>query len=108
MITGFDDAVKGLKQGDAKTVRVRSDEAYRPYDASLRTEVDRVLFAAEGVDPKVGMELDVRSETGKTVAVRITDIADTRITLDANHPLAGKDLIRQVPRPRSHRSEDAS
>ena len=96
IISGFHQAVQGMKAGDSKTERIASHDAYGPYEPSLRVDVDRALFSAEGVNPRVGMELEVNDGAGNTVPVRVADVADTRITLDANHPLAGKDLIFDI------------
>ncbi|WP_447978373.1 FKBP-type peptidyl-prolyl cis-trans isomerase [Candidatus Nitrospira bockiana] len=96
LIRGFHQAVLGMKPGDSKTEKIPSELGYGPHQESLCVTVDPALFVAEGVHPDVGMELEVRSPDGNAVPVRVTEVSEVGVTLDANHPLAGKDLIFDI------------
>ncbi len=91
VIPGFEDAVEGMEPGDEKTVDIPSDEAYGPYRDDMVLEVDRGQLP-EDLDPEVGQRLQLRQQNGEVVNVTLTEISDEEVTLDANHPLAGKDL----------------
>jgi peptidylprolyl isomerase len=96
VIPGFEQAVLGLEPDQSKTFTIPCAEAYGPYRQEMVMDVDRSQFPDE-VEPKVGQQFDVkRGEEGKVARVRIIDIAGDKITLDANHPLAGKDLTFEV------------
>ena len=91
VIPGFEEAVEGMEPGDEKTVDIPSDEAYGPYRDDMVLEVDRGQLP-EDLDPEVGQRLQLRQQNGEVVNVTLTEISDDEVTLDANHPLAGKDL----------------
>jgi peptidylprolyl isomerase len=91
VIPGVEQAVMGMDVGESKTVTVSSDQAYGPHMDQLVQTVDKARIP-DHVTPEVGKQLLVRDEQGKTLTLQITDIGDETITLDANHPLAGKDL----------------
>ncbi len=92
VIKGFDDGVTGMKVGDKKTINIPVDEAYGPVNEGMLVEFPRSNFPPEMV-PEVGMQLNMTSGDGQVIPVVITDIKDDIISLDANHPLAGEDLI---------------
>ncbi len=95
VIPGFEDAVVGMSQGEKKTVRIESKEAYGPhYDEGIIV-VDRANFP-DDLKPKLGDVLQIPQQDGDPLIVTITEITDTKITLDANHPLAGKDLTFDI------------
>jgi peptidylprolyl isomerase/FKBP-type peptidyl-prolyl cis-trans isomerase SlpA len=91
VIPGFEEAVEGMEPGDEKTVEIPSDEAYGPYRDDMVLEVDRDQLP-DDLDPEVGQRLQLRQQNGEVVNVTLTEISDAEVTLDANHPLAGKDL----------------
>lgn len=91
LIPGFEKAVVGLGQGESTTVDIPSAEAYGEAREDLVITVPKDQLPAD-VEPQVGMQLQVNQPDGQPVPVRITDVGDTELTLDANHPLAGKDL----------------
>lgn len=95
VIPGFDEAVRGMNIGDKKTINIPSDEAYGPRVDALVQEVAREGMNLD-VEPQVGMNLLMQLPDGNQIPVAITDVTDTHITLDANHPLAGKDLTFDV------------
>jgi peptidylprolyl isomerase len=95
-IPGFDKAVIGMKVGEKKTVTIPMDEAYGPHDDSLVVDVPRSNFRSD-TEPKVGQLVPITAPDGQVVALMITAISDNgTVTLDANHPLAGKDLTFDI------------
>jgi FKBP-type peptidyl-prolyl cis-trans isomerase 2 len=92
VIKGFDDGVQGMTVGEKKTIEIPFLQAYGPEDPSMIIEfpVDRL---PEDLKPEIGMQLNMNNTEGQQFAVTITDITDENIVLNANHPLAGKDLI---------------
>jgi peptidylprolyl isomerase len=95
IIPGFEQAVIGMAPGQSKTERIASEYAYGPRREDMIIEVDRSRLPNE-VDPKVGEPLQIRTMDGRTAPAIITDVGDESITIDANHPLAGLDLIFDI------------
>lgn len=95
VIQGFEEAVTGMTVGDTKEQKIPAEMAYGPYFDDLSLDVKKDQLPADMV-PAVGQQLEVGQEDGSTVPVRITAIAEDSITLDANHPLAGKDLTFNI------------
>lgn len=95
VIPGFEQAVEGMEPGDTKTEELSPDEAYgqRREDMVMELERDQI---PEDVDPQVGQQLQLRMQNGQTVPVVITDLGEESVTIDANHPLAGKKLIFEI------------
>ena len=90
VIAGFDEAVTGMKVGDSKTVNIPSDEAYGPHHADLVHSVNRDQIPEE-IDLFVGARLQASGPEGP-VNLMVTEVGDKTVAMDANHPLAGKDL----------------
>jgi len=96
MIPGFEKAVLGMKVGEKKTITIPSDEAYGPRLDNMVIEVPRERLPSD-LTPEVGMQLVMAAPDGSTIPVTIVEVTDnTTVTLDANHPLAGKDLTFDV------------
>lgn len=95
VIPGFDEAIQGMAVGDKKTVVIPAEEAYGPHDADLVAVVDRDQIP-EDLDPEIGQQLEVSFEDGGSSIVTITAVAESNVTLDANHPLAGKELTFEL------------
>lgn len=95
VIPGFENAVIGMKVGDTKKVSVPPEEAYGNYSEDLVVVIDRAQIP-DHIDPELGMMLQVRSQEGTTTNVTITDISEDTVTLDGNHPLAGKELTFEI------------
>lgn len=98
VIPGFDEAVRGMNVGDKKTINIQSDDAYGPRVDSLVQAVPREGMNLGEIEPEVGMNLLMQLPDGNQIPVAITDVTDTHITLDANHPLAGQDLTFDIER----------
>ena len=96
MIKGFEEAVKGMEEGDEKTVEIPSDKAYGEPREDLFVEVSKDELP-DSIDAEVGMQLQVQQKgTGQNIPVVISEIKDDVLVLDANHPLAGKDLVFDI------------
>ena len=95
VIRGFDRAVEGMSAGDRKSIHIPAGEAYGPYREDLMVAVDRAQFPPN-VPPEVGQQLQVGMDDGGVLDVTVTEIDDDSVTLDANHPLAGQDLLFEL------------
>ena len=94
MIPGFEKAVDGMEVGDSKQVKIPSQEAYGEKKQEMIMEVPKGDFPSN-ITPEVGQQLAVNTQ-GKQVPVVITEMRDDTVVLDANHPLAGKDLTFDI------------
>jgi peptidylprolyl isomerase len=91
VISGFDEAVAGMNLNETKTVTIAADKAYSPHNPEMVATVGKDQFP-EHLKPEVGQQLQMRQAESQTIVVTVTDISESDVTLDANHPLAGKDL----------------
>lgn len=92
VIPGLERAIVGMKPGESKTEVIPSDQAYGPYDAEMVFKVGRNRFPND-VKPELGQDLQIQHPNGRSAQVLVTAVSESTVTLDANHPLAGKDLI---------------
>ncbi|MEJ2740800.1 MAG: peptidylprolyl isomerase [Dehalococcoidia bacterium] len=95
LIPGFENAVIGMNVGDVKTIQIPSQEAYGPYMENMKITVDKAKLP-EDMELKIGMNLTLRGSDERKLNVRVIDIAENTVTMDANHPLAGKDLMFDI------------
>ena len=95
MIPGFEKAVLGMKVGQSKTVTIPAAEAYGPHRDEMVMVIPRTQLP-QGMTPKVGQKLQTTTNDGANLTVTVTAVSDTTVTIDANHPLAGKDLIFEI------------
>jgi len=96
LIPGFEKAVIGMEEGDSTTVELDSEDAYGERREDLELEVSKSDLP-DNIDPQVGMQLQMQQqENGQAVPVQITAVEDDYVKLDANHPLAGKDLTFDI------------
>lgn len=91
IIPGLDAAIPGMAVGDTKTVQVPSDQAYGAVNESASQAVPRSQIP-DNIPLDVGTQLQMQTPQGQVVQVTVTEVNDDEVTLDANHPLAGKDL----------------
>ena len=94
VIPGFEEAVIGMQPGESKTVKIPADKAYGPHRKDLLAEVDRSQI--QETELEVGQELVLQHPSGNLVRVTVLDISETSVIVDANHPLAGKDLTFEI------------
>jgi peptidylprolyl isomerase len=91
LIPGFEEAVVGMKPGDSKTTEVPVEKAFGPYRESMATVVPKSQFAAHWqIEPRVGQRVQIPQSDGPPMNVTVTEVTASEVTLDANHPLAGK------------------
>lgn len=92
VIKGFDNGLMGMAIGDKKTIEIAVDEAYGPKDPQMIMEFPLDRFPPD-VKPELGMQLNMTNSQGQHIPVVVVDVKDDAVILDANHPLAGEDLI---------------
>lgn len=95
VIPGFEKAVVGMKVGDSKTETIPCAEAYGEKRDDLLIKAPRDKMP-EGSEPQVGQQLQMTTQQGQQVPVQITEVGESEVTLDANHPLAGRDLTFEI------------
>ena len=95
VISGFEEAVIGLKKGDEKEIKLESEEAYGNYDSTLKREIPKDVIP-EGQEIKEGTIIVMQTPEGYKLPARIVSISDDSFTIDLNHPLAGKKLIFNI------------
>ncbi len=97
VIAGFERGVVGMNVGDKKVIEIEIDDAYgERIDALVRT-IERSGMNLD-VEPQAGMNLIMQLADGNQIPVAITEVTETHVTLDANHPLAGQRLIFDLER----------
>lgn len=95
VIPGFEEAIIGMQEGTKKTVNISSDQAYGPYQDDLVIEVSKNKLP-DNLKLELGQKLTMKMNDNSQIMVTVTDIRDEAISIDANHPLAGKDLTFDI------------
>ncbi|TVP46052.1 MAG: peptidylprolyl isomerase [Mongoliibacter sp.] len=95
MIKGFDAAVQGMEIGQEKSVTIPSNEAYGEKRDDMMLDIPLTQVPPH-IKPEIGMELSLQNQQGQPVPVRVVGVEEEKIILDANHPLAGQDLIFDI------------
>ncbi len=95
VIPGFDDGVMNMKVGNAKTINIPFTEAYGPVQEEMIIDFPRNQFP-EDMQPEPGMQLQMSDKSGQNFPVVVVSSTDEVVKLDANHPLAGKDLTFEL------------
>ena len=95
VIRGFEEAVIGMNPGDSKTATIPADKAYGPRSEEMVLEVDRDQVPQD-MELEVGQRLQVPQPAGQPILVTVTQLSEKSVTLDGNHPLAGKDLTFDI------------
>ncbi|MBL7748449.1 MAG: peptidylprolyl isomerase [Chitinophagaceae bacterium] len=92
VIKGFDEGVTGMTVGEKKTINIPFNEAYGPRNPEMIIEMPKDRFPKD-MEIAVGMPLGMSDQNGQQFQVTIVEIKEEAVMLDANHPLAGQDLI---------------
>ena len=92
VLTGLEEAVKGMSVGEKATKKVPSEKAYGARHDEWVLEVGRDKLP-EDWQPEIGLHLDIPQKNGQTTVATVTRISEKTVTLDFNHPLAGNELI---------------
>ncbi|MDJ0618343.1 MAG: peptidylprolyl isomerase [Calothrix sp. MO_192.B10] len=95
VIAGFEAAMVGMGIGESKTVTIPSDKAYGPHRQELVMVVEKEQIPTD-VSLDVGQLLQVSQSNGEVIPVVVTDVSESQVTLDANHPLAGQELTFDI------------
>jgi len=95
LIPGVEKAVEGMNVGESKTVKVLPEQAYGQRHDELVEVVGRDKFPKD-VKPQVGQQFEVPQQEGQSIVVRVVDVSEQSVTLDGNHPLAGRDLTFEL------------
>ena len=94
VIAGFEEAVLGLTKGDKTSVTIPVEAAYGPKQDDLIMNVEKSQLPPD-LNPVVGDRLEMKGE-GQQLVVTVTEVTADSVTLDANHPLAGKALNFEI------------
>ena len=95
VIPGFEEAIVGMTPGESKTATIPSENAYGPHRPEMVLTVERQQIP-DDIPLEVGQQMQIRQPDGGTVPVIVTEMAEGKVTLDANHPLAGETLIFEI------------
>lgn len=95
MIKGFDAAVDGMGLGEKVTAEIPAAEAYGESRTDMIFDVPKSNLPAD-MKPEVGQQLAMSQPNGQQVPVRVKEVHDDKVVIDANHDLAGKDLIFDI------------
>lgn len=94
ILRGLERALEGLRAGDTKQVYVGPDDAYGPVKPEACVEVPNDQLGVK--NPRRGMVLETKTESGQKLVGHIKEILDDKIIIDLNHPLAGKELYFEI------------
>ncbi len=95
VIPGFDKAVTGMTVGEAQKVEIPADDAYGPHDPANQQPFPRDKVP-DGTPLDIGTRLQTSGPEGQPIMVTVAEVTDEHVVLDANHPLAGKDLTFEI------------
>ena len=95
VIPGFEKAAIGMSPSDSTMVEVPAAEAYGLHREEMVAVVGREQLP-EHLEPHVGQQLTAQAENGQVIPIKVIDVTETHVTLDANHPLAGQDLTFDI------------
>jgi len=95
VIKGFDEGVSGMKVGEKKTINIPVEEAYGARSEDMLIEFPKDRFPKD-MEIKEGMQLMMSNGTGQNIPVIVEEVKDDAVILDANHPLAGEDLVFDI------------
>lgn len=92
MIKGFDDAVLGMTTGESKQITLEPEDAYGNHNKEMVIEMQKANLP-EDMEVTDGMQLQLSNPEGQPIMATVINIGEDAVTLDANHPMAGKTLI---------------
>ncbi len=95
VIAGMDAGIAGLTVGEKKVLEIPSADAYGPIEPSARQAIPRESIC-DDIPLEIGTQLQMQTPDGQVLPVTVVDVDDATVTLDANHFLAGKDLVFEV------------
>lgn len=95
LIKGFEQGIIGMKVGEEKEIKLSPEAAYGPHRSELVKDMPKDCFPQDQ-DIQVGMVFMISLQDGREIPVKISNVSEETITVDINHPLAGKTLIFTV------------
>lgn len=95
VIEGMDSELPGMTVGEKKTLNIPCDKAYGPLNPAARQAIPREGIP-DHIPLEIGTQLQMQSPEGQVLPVTVVEVDEATVTLDANHPLAGKDLIFDI------------
>ena len=95
VIPGLESAVVNMSPGESKTAQISAANAFGPHRQEMTQTINRYQLP-EHLRPVAGQKLQDQQEDGRVIDVMVTDVSESTVTLDANHPLAGKDLTFDI------------
>ena len=95
LIPGFEQGIVGMGVNEKKLIEIPFNEAYGEVKEELIQEVSKSNLPSD-LTPEVGMQLQSNGQDGSTILVTIVKVEEDKIVVDANHPLAGKDLLFDI------------
>jgi FKBP-type peptidyl-prolyl cis-trans isomerase 2 len=95
LIPGFEQGVVGMSENESRVITIPAEDAYGPHRDEMVIAVPREELP-DGLNPQPGQHVDIRLQNGQTRTAAVTEASEKAITLDINHPLAGKDLVFDV------------
>jgi len=95
VIPGFEQGVVGMEVGEKKNISISPEEGYGIRNEELVAVIEKTLLPSD-VDTSVGQQLQVKQQDGNVIQLVVTAETEENVTLDANHPLAGKTLLFDV------------
>ena len=95
VIKGLDEAIRGMKEGEEKKFTLTADKAYGMRREEWKLDLPKDKLPEEW-PLAVGLNLEIPRDDGKVSVATVTNISEMTVTIDFNHPLAGKDLIFEV------------
>lgn len=95
LIPGFENGILDMKVNEKKTIEIPAEQAYGDTREELIQEVPMSELPEE-IKPEVGMQLISKAPDGREIPLMVSEVKAESIMVDANHPLAGKDLIFDV------------
>jgi FKBP-type peptidyl-prolyl cis-trans isomerase SlyD len=94
IIPGLESRMYGMKEGEKRKIEVPAEEAYGPSDPNLIQKVPREYF--QGIQLEIGLPLQAQTPEGQIINMIVIDFDDNTVTVDLNHPLAGRDLVFEI------------
>ena len=95
IVPGFSEAVIGMKPGESKTVEIPVKKAYGPHRKDMIAVIERSKLPAH-LNPEIGQRLRIDQADGQKIPATVIKVSASSVTLDANHPLAGKNLTFDI------------
>jgi peptidylprolyl isomerase len=96
LIPGFEEAVVGMNPGDSKTTEVPAEKAFGHYQDDMVVVLPKSQFADWDLEPTVGERVPIPRPDGPPIDVTVTEVTESDVIMDANHPLAGEDLTFDI------------